>query len=186
MASGRILHGDVRITGSLNVLGTITALHGATGPPGPAGSAGTSIVDASGNAFINGALGVGTSPDAAHIGSLRTTGDITATGIQNIQAGGQITTAFGNLIVSQAGNGLKIKEGSDAKQGTAVLNGTTAVVVTNASVTANSRIFLTINTPGGTPGSPYVSARSAGVSFSIKSTGASDSSTVAYFITEPS
>ncbi len=87
--------------------------------------------------------------------------------------------------VASAGQGMKVAEGSNAKQGTAVLNGTTAVVLANTSVTASSRIFLTINVPGGTPGSPYVSALSAGASFSITSTGASDSSAVAYEIFEP-
>lgn len=69
-------------------------------------------------------------------------------------------------------------------QGSAVLNGTTAVVVPAAAVTANSRIFLTIQTPGGTPGSPYVSTRTAGVSFSVKSQ-AGDTSTCAWVIVEP-
>jgi hypothetical protein len=91
----------------------------------------------------------------------------------------------GFFDINIAGFGLQIAEGSNAKQGTAVLNGTTAVVVSNTSVTASSRIFLTINAPGGTPASPYVFARSAGVSFSIKSTGASDTSTVAWEIFEP-
>jgi len=56
--------------------------------------------------------------------------------------------------IASAGQGLKVAEGSNAKQGTAVLNGTTAVVVGNTSVTANSRIFLTINTPGAPPVRP--------------------------------
>lgn len=89
-----------------------------------------------------------------------------------------------HLAVNTAGFGLYVKEGSNAKQGTAVLNGTTAVVVSNTSVTANSRIFLTVNSPSGTVGSPYVSAISANTSFSIKSTSASDASTVAYEIFE--
>jgi hypothetical protein len=97
----------------------------------------------------------------------------------------QVSVSGGDLDVFTAGKGLRVAEGSNAKQGTAVLNGTTAVVVSNSSVTANSRIFLTINAPGGTPASPYVFARSAGVSFSIKSTGASDTSTVAWEIFEP-
>jgi hypothetical protein len=96
-----------------------------------------------------------------------------------------ITPATGTIDISLAGGGLRVAEGANAKQGTAVLNGTTAVVVTNTSVTANSRIFLTINTPAGTPGSPYVSAVVAATSFSIKSTGAADTSTVAYEIFEP-
>lgn len=91
----------------------------------------------------------------------------------------------GNVDITAVGTGLQVAEGSNAKQGTAVLNGTTAVVVANTSVTATSRIFLSIQTPGGTPASPYVFARTAGTSFSIKSTGATDTSTVAYLITEP-
>jgi len=110
-----------------------------------------------------------------------TTGEWTVAGTGYLST----TNVYGNLNVATAGSGLQVAEGSNAKQGTAVLNGTTAVVVSNTSVTASSRIFLTINTPGGTPASPYVFARSAGTSFSIKSTGASDTSTVAYEIFEP-
>jgi hypothetical protein len=92
---------------------------------------------------------------------------------------------YGNVDVAQAGSGLMVAEGTNAKQGTFSLNGTTAVVVSNTSVTANSRIFLTIQSPVGTPGSPYVSARSAGASFSAKSTVSGDTSLCAYEIIEP-
>ncbi len=90
-----------------------------------------------------------------------------------------------NLDIAVAGQGLRVAEGSNAKQGTLTLNGVTAVVVSNTSVTANSRIFLTIQLGAGTIGSPYVSARSAGTSFSVKSTIAGDTSTCAYEIFEP-
>ena len=75
---------------------------------------------------------------------------------------GNLAVKAGSLDVTTAGQGLKVAEGSNAKQGTATLNGTTAVVVSNTSVTSNSRIFLTINSPSGTVGTPYVSATSAG------------------------
>lgn len=88
-----------------------------------------------------------------------------------------------SLSVATAGNGLAVAEGLNAKQGTAVLAAGTAVVA-NTSVTANSRIFLTAQVPGGTVGAPYVSARSAGVSFTITSTSNTDTSTVAYQIFE--
>ena len=94
-------------------------------------------------------------------------------------------TFGGPVDVSTAGKGLQVKEGSNAKQGTATLNGTTAVVVSNTSVTSSSRIFLTVNSPSGAVGTPYVSATSAGTSFSIKSTSGSDASVVAWLITEP-
>lgn len=91
-----------------------------------------------------------------------------------------------DIVANLAGKGLKVKEGTNAKMGTATLNGTTAVVVSTTAVTANSRIFLTIQTPNaGTAASPYVSTRTAGTSFSVKSTAAGDVSTVAWMIVEP-
>jgi hypothetical protein len=90
-----------------------------------------------------------------------------------------------DLAIKTIGKGLRVAEGTNAKMGTAVLNGTTAVTITTTAVTASSRIMLTINTPGGTPASPYVFTRTAGTSFQVKSTGASDTSTIAWLILEP-
>ncbi|MGW3153995.1 hypothetical protein [Streptomyces sp. NPDC001089] len=91
----------------------------------------------------------------------------------------------GDFAVTGVGKGLRIAEGTNAKMGTAVLVAG-AVTVSNTAVTANSRIFVTTQTPGGTVGYAYVSARTAGTSFSITSTSGSDTSTVAYLIVEPS
>lgn len=96
----------------------------------------------------------------------------------------QVGTADADLAVTLAGKGLRVKEGSNAKQGVSTLVAGT-VVVSNTSVTANSRIFLTINTPGGTPGWLQVSARTAGTSFTILSSNAADTSVVAWQIFEP-
>lgn len=93
-------------------------------------------------------------------------------------------TSTGNILVTTAGNGMRVKEGSNAKQGAAVLVGGT-VVVANTSVTANSRIFLTCQVPGGTPGFLRISARTPGVSFTILSSSGTDTSTVAFQIFEP-
>ncbi|MFJ9101286.1 glycosyl hydrolase family 28-related protein [Streptomyces sp. NPDC102405] len=104
------------------------------------------------------------------------------------QSGGQWNIWDGTakaLNLGTAGGGVAIKEGTNARMGTVVLNGTTAVTVANTSVTATSRIVLTINTPGGTPGTPYVSARTAGTQFQVKSTNAADTSTAVYVIFEP-
>ncbi len=79
---------------------------------------------------------------------------------------------------------LSVAEGSNAKQGTATLVAGT-VTVANTSVTANSRIFLTSQVDGGTPGFLRVSARVAATSFTITSSNGADTSTVAYLITEP-
>lgn len=91
--------------------------------------------------------------------------------------------AGGNIAVETAGNGLRVKEGTNAKQGTAVLVAG-AVVVANTSVTATSRIFLTSQADGGTPGFLRVSARTAGTSFTVTSSSAGDTSTVAFQIFE--
>lgn len=92
--------------------------------------------------------------------------------------------ASGNVDVTVAGDGLRVAEGANAKQGTAVLVAGT-VTVANSSVTANSRILLTSQADGGTPGFVRVSARVAGTSFTITSSNAADTSTIAYEILEP-
>jgi len=90
----------------------------------------------------------------------------------------------GNIRISGI-NGLKITEGTNATMGKATLAAGT-VVVNTTKVTANSRIFLMDQTPNaGTPGTPYVSGRTAGTSFTITSTNALDASDVAWIIIEP-
>jgi hypothetical protein len=110
--------------------------------------------------------------NAVVAGTLGNTGDQTVTG--------------GNTIVATAGKGLNIKEGSNARMGTGTLNGATEVTISTTAVTANSRIFLSIQAPAGTPaGVIYVSSRVAATSFGVKGA-ASDTSTFAWMIVEPS
>lgn len=95
------------------------------------------------------------------------------------------TKLQGTVTLPVAGNGILIKEGTNATMGTATLSAGTVTVNTTA-VTANSRIFLTVN--GGTltnVGSTYISARTAGTSFAISSTNVLDASQVAWIIIEP-
>jgi hypothetical protein len=96
---------------------------------------------------------------------------------------GTVQVLNGHLDVTSAGQGLRVKEGSNAKQGIATL-ASGAVVVSDTSVTANSRIFLTAQDNNST-GALRVSARSAGVSFTITSSTGTDSGVVAYEIFEP-
>lgn len=93
-------------------------------------------------------------------------------------------TVGGNLIASVAGKGLRVKEGSNAKMGVATLVAGSSVV-SNTSVTATSRIFLTSQADGGTPGFLRVSARTASTSFTITSSNGADTSTVAWMLVEP-
>lgn len=92
---------------------------------------------------------------------------------------------WGQVSSVVEGKGFSVKEGSNAKMGVATLVGGT-VVVSNTSVTANSRIFLTINTPGGTIGTVYISSVTAATSFTITSSSVLDTSVVAWIIFEPS
>lgn len=102
-------------------------------------------------------------------------------------AAGVLTLTGADLRITTAGKGLRIAEGSNAKMGIATLNGSTAVVVNTTAVTAASRIFMTTNNINASPafGAPYVFARTAGTSFSIKSSSGTDVSTVAWMIVEP-
>jgi hypothetical protein len=84
-------------------------------------------------------------------------------------------------------NGLNVGAGtniSQIKHGRATLVGGT-VTVSDASVTANSRIFVSSAVGGGTPGWLRVSARSAGVSFTILSSSGTDTSQVDWMIVNP-
>jgi len=97
---------------------------------------------------------------------------------------GILQLTVGSFDVNGNGSGYQAKEGVNCKQGTAVLVAGT-VTVANTAVTANSRIFLTPQNAGGTPGFVGVSARVAGTSFTITSSNAGDTSTIAFEIFEP-
>lgn len=89
-----------------------------------------------------------------------------------------------DFAIKTAGKGLQVTEGANAKMGASVLVAGTVTVATTA-VTANSRIFLTSQVDGGTPGFQRVSARVAATSFTITSSDAADTSTVGWLIVEP-
>ncbi|HEY8985452.1 MAG TPA: glycosyl hydrolase family 28-related protein [Streptomyces sp.] len=89
----------------------------------------------------------------------------------------------GSLVVT--GKTIVPSGGAAARMGTATLAAGT-VTVTTSAITAASVVQLTIQTPGGTVGSVYVNARTAGTSFVIKSTSSTDTSTVGWRILDPS
>lgn len=91
----------------------------------------------------------------------------------------------GNIDVTAAGSGLQVKEGANAKQGIATLAAGT-VTVANTSVTASSRILVTCQILGTVASaSTFDTPRTAGVSFTIHASQATDTSTVAWEIFEP-
>lgn len=96
------------------------------------------------------------------------------------------TKLEGSLTLPVAGNGILIKEGTNATMGSVTLVGGTAVVNTT-KVTANSRIFLTAQNLGTItiPAAHAISARTAGTSFTILSSDLTDTSLIAWQIIEP-
>jgi hypothetical protein len=153
---GTAATGALTVTGAASASTTLTAGTGITATTG-------NIAASSGNVSASGTVTGGT-------GVIATTGNVTATA--------------GSFVVSTAGQGLNVKTGSNARIGTLTLTGATPVVVSTTAVTADSAIFLTVKTPGGTPAFYWVSARSAGVSFSVTGT-AGDTSVLNWFIVEP-
>ena len=106
------------------------------------------------------------------------------TGTSGTWSGTQTVNA--DLKLGTAGNGIYVKEGTNATMGLATLVAG-VVVVSTTKVTANSRIFLTRQTIAGTLGSSVdVTARTAGTSFTITANGSIlDTSTVAWLLIEP-
>ncbi|MFJ2952941.1 hypothetical protein ACIO8H_35815 [Streptomyces sp. NPDC087226] len=139
------------------------------------------VITAAGGQEVNGDLMV--------TGDAAVTGSLDVDGYAEFQAGqfdGQLSLWSGSasLRIGTAGGGLAVKEGTNATLGVATLVAGAATVATT-KVTATSRIFLTPNASGGTPGWVRVSARVAGTSFTITSSSGTDTSQVAWFIVEP-
>jgi hypothetical protein len=135
------------------------------------------VVDRSGQTFICTAAGQPGTWTGAGLAAANTwSGANTFAGASTFT--GPSTFSSGPVLNACA---LTVPEGTNTYMGTAAVNGTTAVTVATTAITANSRVFMTINAPGGTPGSPYVFSQSAATNFVIKSQ-ASDTSTVAWLI----
>lgn len=95
-----------------------------------------------------------------------------------------VTRLDGDLKLSTAGNGLYIKQGTNATCGRGTLVGGTLVVSTTKA-TSTCEIFLTDR--GGTVtnlGTIYISAVSSGTSFTVTSSNILDVSTFSWFIVE--
>lgn len=143
------------------------------------------VIDADGTLrWGDGTAAVDTSLDRSGANALETAGFFA---MGSGQSGGAFSI-FGNaansLKLGSAGGGVAITEGANARMGVSTLVGGT-VVVSNTSVTANTRIFLMCQTPGGTPGFLRVSARTAATSFTILSSSGTDTSVVAWLLVEP-
>lgn len=143
------------------------------------------VLDADGTLrWGDGTAALDTSLDRSGANALETAGFFA---MGSGQSGGAFSI-FGNaansLRLGSAGGGLSVAEGTNARMGVATLIGGT-LVISNTSVTANTRIFLMCQTPGGTPGFLRVSARTAATSFTILSSSGTDTSVVAWLLVEP-
>jgi len=104
------------------------------------------------------------------------------TGASQFSVGDFVVDTTGNMLVCTSSSGTTQTWGPvGGFRGSATLSGGTATV-SNAYVTSSSRIMLTTQTPGGTVGTPYISAKTAGTSFTITSTSGSDTSTVGWVL----
>lgn len=94
------------------------------------------------------------------------------------------------LVSFQPQAGLRVGASSSGSTITRIRRGRVsltagAATVSDSNVTTSSDIQLTSNADGGTPGWLRVSARSAGVSFTITSSSGTDTSSVGWIMVEP-
>ena len=124
-----------------------------------------------------------------NVAATSTVGSLYATSTLSVgtssQSGANIQFS-GNVRLGNVGNKFIIKEkaSGNASMGIATLS-SGSVVVNNTLVTANSRIMLTPQNGTTNVGTIWISARTAGTSFTISSTNASDARDVAFWIIEP-
>lgn len=98
-----------------------------------------------------------------------------------VQSTGDIEIPVGNLSITGAARQLRVESGAATDSiGNAVLVAGT-VTVANTNINANDAIFLSRSTTGGTEGTLSYTIN-AGVSFTINSSSAADTSTIEYFI----
>jgi hypothetical protein len=81
-------------------------------------------------------------------------------------------------------NAISLVDGSNKRMGLATLVGGT-ITVSNTSVTANTRIFTSRQTAGGTLGHLSIGTVTPATSFVINSSSGSDTSVVAWLLIEP-
>lgn len=93
-----------------------------------------------------------------------------------------VADTTGNLIFTNVGGGITLKQGSNAKCGTFVANGATPVTVSNTGIAITDAIIISLNTVSGTVGvQPHVATITASTGFTVVCT-ASDTSTYNYAI----
>lgn len=151
--------------------------------------AGTSNV-AGANATWDASIGTGTGASGSfiwrgHAAGGSGTSQNTLVQTMSLTGAGTLTPT-GDIKIGTVGKGLYVKEGANATMGTGTLSGGTATISTT-KVTASSRIFVSDQGGGvlANIGALYISAVSAGTSFTVSSSNVIDSSNFAWIIFEP-
>lgn len=133
-------------------------------------------IESTGEATIEGdGSGILTLASITAVGKMEISPDLTT-------RSGQFIT--GSMMLRGPGSGLHLFEGESAKMGVCRLESGEKKVESTV-VTELSRIFLTIQSPGGRIGSLFVNEIKPGEYFSIGSTSNDDNSLVAWHIIEP-
>lgn len=131
-------------------------------------------------AWIGGSISAGGDLKAATEGNANFTLDV-GSGLILLNTSESVQST-GNFITTVAGKGIQIKSGANARIGTATLVGGT-VTVANTSVGANTKIFLSRATTGGTAGHLSYTTTAA-TSFTINSSSGTDTSTIDWLLVE--
>jgi hypothetical protein len=87
-----------------------------------------------------------------------------------------------DVLIEGLGAGISVKEGANGRMGTATLVGGT-ITVANTTVTANTRVFISRSTTGGTEGT-LSTTQIASTSFTVNSSSGTDTSTVNWLLIE--
>lgn len=136
-------------------------------------------------------VGTGTVLLGADVNIYRASADVLQTDDYFVMPNGQANgnfSVFGGQVnavnIGTVGGGVTIKTGANARLGTATLVAGT-VTVANTSVSANTKIFLSRATTGGTVG--HLSyTKINGTSFTINSSSGTETSTVDWMLVEAS
>lgn len=183
--------GNTAVTGALSTTTTVTAGTGVTATTGNIVASAGNITSTVGSVSAATTVTAGTGITATTGNIVASTGNITST-LGSVNAGtsvtatnGNITATNGNIVRGTAGNkdvytsvASNATAGANSAGSVALVTGT--VTVNTTAVTVNSLIRLTCQALGTVtiPSAVCVSAKSAGASFTILASDATDTSTI--------
>lgn len=100
-----------------------------------------------------------------------------------LAVGGNLGVFGGDVVIQDAGKGIRIKSGANARAGISQLSGGT-LTINNNTITSNTLIFAFPLFPSGAVSALAVTARSLGTSFTVTSANGSDASFFSWLLVE--